>query len=782
MQTKIFNLNNSSHAPDLIDTELSFEPFFRLIKEKQTTQVAVKAKFYRYILDTFALDANFTNNIRAEELKNHEELLELIFATLSPVILDDKPYLWALSSPVPHQVIYSTNAFYKLSEDRLPEIVKTPTKEEQKATEQKYYNYVYRLILKKLYNLPAAFDGDIFHSYRDPETDLCKYYQINIDTSFIDVEVKGDLPELNTDFINSYLQEGTGLDSLDELLPLSLFKLKGFSVITLNDVTVRHAVDELRNAIVDDNDDEGAVIPQVLQSLKNMTEDRDFEFGVIPFVQLNGQNIYDDQLFSQSVLIGTAKKYGIADKAFYSLTSRFKTNKKAIFFTGGAALAEGEQLFLKVLSQGKVLSFAGIPLFYNKRIAGMLEVYSFKKKNFSENLLLKLEYALPLLSQLVHNNIEHYKLAVDQVIQENFTALQAPVIWKFYEAAWNYLKAQRTSNKTLKMETVCFNDVYPLYGAIDTRDSTIARNAALKQDLQYILTRLTSLFAVIQMPAKPATLKKLTVVANELLKRVKRAVNANEELKINKYLNEQVLPYLQYLAAKDLDIHDQVMECINLVNNDGKGPSFKNRAQLEVSMQMINAAINEYLEKAQPRLQAIYPCYFEKFRTDGVEYDIYIGQSITPKKELTEDILSRVRVWQLTSMIQITQLTHGLQSQMPKRLQTTQLIFINSNTIDITFRNDERRFDVEGAYNIRYEVIKKRIDKVLLKDKSERLTQPGKIALVYFTPPEAEEYAGYIAQLQQQQLLCDDLEYLDLEELQGVKGLKALRVGVVLDS
>jgi hypothetical protein len=85
---------------------------------------------------------------------------------------------------------------------------------------------------------------------------------------------------------------------------------------------------------------------------------------------------------------------------------------------------------------------------------------------------------------------------------------------------------------------------------------------------------------------------------------------------------------------------------------------------------------------------------------------------------------------------------------------------------------------VEGAYNIRYEVIKKRIDKVLIKDTRERLTQPGKIAIVYFNQQEAQEYIDYIRTLQQQGLLDDSLEYLELEELQGVNRLKALRVGV----
>ena len=138
--------------------------------------------------------------------------------------------------------------------------------------------------------------------------------------------------------------------------------------------------------------------------------------------------------------------------------------------------------------------------------------------------------------------------------------------------------------------------------------------------------------------------------------------------------------------------------------------------------------------------------------------------------------------WQLKSMIQVVHLVQDLIPEMDFPLQTTQLLFIHPQTIDITFRKDERRFDVEGAYNIRYHIIKKRIDKVLILDTNERLTQPGKIALIYFDERDAEEFKGFIRELQDENLLLNDLEELDLETLQGVDGLRAIRVGVRMEN
>jgi hypothetical protein len=123
-------------------------------------------------------------------------------------------------------------------------------------------------------------------------------------------------------------------------------------------------------------------------------------------------------------------------------------------------------------------------------------------------------------------------------------------------------------------------------------------------------------------------------------------------------------------------------------------------------------------------------------------------------------------------------LSNALEKKLTLPLQTTQLLLAHSMPLTISFRRKERKFDVDGAYNIRYEIVKKRIDKVHLKDSEERLTQPGKIAIVYSQQKELQEYTEYIEFLQSEKLLTDEVEQLELEETQGISGLKALRVGV----
>ncbi|HIJ41144.1 MAG TPA: hypothetical protein HPP90_08720 [Deltaproteobacteria bacterium] len=102
--------------------------------------------------------------------------------------------------------------------------------------------------------------------------------------------------------------------------------------------------------------------------------------------------------------------------------------------------------------------------------------------------------------------------------------------------------------------------------------------------------------------------------------------------------------------------------------------------------------------------------------------------------------------------------------------------------MSIRFRPDERRFDVDGAYDIRHEIIKKRIDKAMVQEGKERLTQPGKIAIVYSHRREMHEYLKYVDYLQDEGYLEPTVEQLELEDLQGVSGLRALRVTVDMDA
>ena len=173
-----------------------------------------------------------------------------------------------------------------------------------------------------------------------------------------------------------------------------------------------------------------------------------------------------------------------------------------------------------------------------------------------------------------------------------------------------------------------------------------------------------------------------------------------------------------------------------------------------------------------------FPHYFEKYRTDGIEYNAYIGQSLVKNLLYNKVYLNNLRLWQLLVMIKTARKVKEIQESLKTKLDISQLILVHSAPLSIAFRQDEKKFDVDGAYNIRYEITKKRIDKALIKDTKERVTQVGKIAIIYSYAEEIEEYKRYIDFMISKGLITDKVENLELEDLIGASGLRALRIEV----
>ena len=130
-------------------------------------------------------------------------------------------------------------------------------------------------------------------------------------------------------------------------------------------------------------------------------------------------------------------------------------------------------------------------------------------------------------------------------------------------------------------------------------------------------------------------------------------------------------------------------------------------------------------------------------------------------------------------MCEVTRLVKRTGEKLPVPLTTAQLVFVFNNHLSIRFHMDEKQFEVDGAYNVRYEILKKRIDKAVIKGTGERLTQSGKIAIVWLNEIDKREYLEYLEHLQKKGLITDEIEELELEKLQGAEGLKALRVTVI---
>lgn len=785
---------NTPYGLQKLDSSISFRGFISFLESKIDQEETVKKTFFSLVLDKLRSKPGFSQDIPLSEVTNYKEELSLIYGMLMPPIANEKEVFWALSAPVSPVVFYGTSGFYSLLFEKSGDL-RCDLIEDRGVNYKQKMQMLYSFILEKLYHFPPLHHPDMIITLKDEESGLQKYYRVHIDNRFCEVYAKGSLPELDLDTLRSDLHENFDVNAFSSLLPHSLFHFEGFSVITLNDVTAEHAVENIKNTILDRASyDPKTYFNYVAGALKMLVENPRVDFGLMAVLRVNNKLVFDRSSILFSKLMSAATENDMAEQTYLDMATQYFESPKTLLLRNLGAEDVKKQDFIRILQNDGVESYALLPVYHDNKVVGVLEVYSKEQKSIDERLLAKLDIALPWIAQMMTNYIDEFNSQIDTVIRDKFTSLQPAVQWRFRETAWHYIRDKALNPQNAEIESIQFRNVYPLYGAIDIRNSTLERNAALREDLRLQFNVLIETFTVLKQKLGFGLADEMIFKCRKWITEISDESTDNDEMKIRDFLENEAHPFLQHFKEESLKLfgsgamdpgelvlRNRIDQYFDMIDED-HGTAFANRRELEASMQAINSSVNLYLDLFRTEIQESYPCYFEKFRTDGIEYDIYIGQSIEPQKRFSELYLKNIRLWQLTTMAAIARITHSLIPQLEKPLETTQLIFINSGSIDISFRDDERRFDVEGAYNIRYQVIKKRIDKVHVKGTGERLTQPGKIALVYFNNKSAEEYVGYVRYLQEKNTLLDDLEFFDLEDLQGVTGLKALRVGVNLQS
>ncbi|MBS1605443.1 MAG: GAF domain-containing protein [Bacteroidetes bacterium] len=781
MLNTVVHIIKGIEGAELLDSRLSFRGFVNFLKERRREEGTMRVRFLDYVIQHFEQRLQGKDLIEIEELGQYGDLLELIYTCISPAISDESELVWALAVPVRPTVIYGTEPFYDLLRDPHTKEIKACMMEKGKERHELKYELIYSLILRQVYNIDFPAGNSMVRSWVNEETGLSTFYRMNIDTRFTVVVPKGPMPEIDARLFEDHLPHSEVMAWLKEHIPLSLVRFEGINALTMTDVTTDYVVDSLKNIILDPNIIEKEVrLRKVIHYLKVLVRRTDLEIGLVPFLKVNGKPVFSQELCRHSVLAEALGDETMA-KTYLHMVEEYFLHPQLLVYTSIGDAQPGEAFVLEPLRRIGIKCYALVPVFYNNRLAGVMEVSSRTEFSVDHELLARLDVVLPLLAQLLQRSVDEFDARIKATVKENFTSIQPAVEWKFNEAAWHFEEMRELGEYPPVIETIYFKDVYPLYGAIDIRNSTIGRNGALRRDLEVQFDILTATLGRLYEAVKLQLIEELLFQSKSWRKALTGALTTADELSLNTFLKDKVGGFLEHFSESRPDVKEIVRPYLEAIDEE-KGVAFSNRRDLEVSIQLVNKAVNRHLEVAAEELQKSYPSYFEKFRTDGIEYDIYIGQSIAPDHPFDLLYLRNLRLWQLNSMATIVRLTHALLPQMPERLETTQLIFMHSSSIDISFRKDERRFDVEGGYNIRYQVVKKRIDKVHVRDTNERLTQPGKIAIIYLNEREADEYRGYIRYMQEKGILTFEVENLELEELQGVSGLRALRVGVKVDS
>ncbi|MGF7216369.1 hypothetical protein GGR92_002534 [Spirosoma lacussanchae] len=758
----------------LLRYQLSFRPFLRYLNaQRQAAGSGSMARLYTYLIEQFepvaALTSQSLDALPAATLSNY---FQLATTAVLPLADSSQSIPYAFGLPMPLRLFHHSPALERLI-SQFPQLLVTPPVHDDPASKQRF---LYRLILEKCYDVSMPYSPGLSFGFQQEVSGLTKYYQLDVNVSFIEPYATGELPPLQPAWIE-FARGSAPLPAQVEPLPLEQFTFEGFSFFRVEDVTEAESIQQLRDVFVHlTSATEPESYTHFETALRNLCGQPGLEIGLLPLPKVNGKPVVLPDNHERSVFLRfSGLRMDDCDELMtQTMVSELSGNPCPHLVTDLTALPKPAYQLL--VSKG-FRSFLLYPIVVGGEMLGVLEMGSRQPNAFDETILGHIERVLPLIQELIRYQLQQFQDRLETYIRTKFTSLQPAVEWKFYETAWAEMSQPSTDPAHTSPLPIRFPQVYPFYGAVDIRNSSNERQKAIRQDLLNQLSLIEEILYQVRQPAVGDRHNNLMLSSYQWQTHLTNGLTPDQEQSITLFFQDEVAPYLQRLQTEQSALTAAISQYFAQI--DPK-TGFVNQAlsAYEQTMDRLNTVVNNYINQEEKELQALFPHYFERYRTDGTEYSIYAGQSIAPGTSFPETVRQQLYQWQLKSMVDMARLTYQLRPELPLPLQTTQLILAHTQAVDISFRRDERRFDVEGSYSIRYEVLKKRIDKVNIRNTNERLTQPDTIALVYTYSDEITEYLPFIAELQRQGKLKPGLDYVDLEPVQGVATLKALRVTI----
>jgi GAF domain-containing protein len=635
----------------------------------------------------------------------------------------------------------------------------------------------YLLILSALYDIHQDFEYPLIRVVRDPVTGLDRHYRIKADFRFIEIRPAGELQPLSDEQRSRVLAHITEPKVLKEILPPEKFEMHGFTILHAVDVTESEMISALSRDLVD------------RQSLisKNGFERLQERLRALfrrPSLVAGLTAIREDNLFMLNAGCQAGEECIFSGSTHLHASDLKETVLQQAIREGNIlnvpdmSLIQPEAKGLQPVFCPGARSLLVAPLHFKGECIGALLLGSPKPGDLGPVESLVVEQLRPIFALSIRRALDDLENRVQRIIKQECTAIHYSVEWRFRKAALQHLTNLRR-DQTQQMEPIIFKDVHALYSATDIRGSTEERNRAIQRDLA---EHLSLAFKVISAAMEVKPLPILRELAGRIRKqseRIEESLGTADEISIGSFIKEEVESIFPHLRGFGGRVADALRDYDTAV--DGSlSVVHRARRDFESSVKVLNDRLVSYLDGEEAEAQTLCPHFFERHRTDGVDYLVYLGKSLVESGEFDEIYLKNLRLWQLEVACGMAWISEQVKPTLNIPLETAHLVLVQNSQLSIRFRFDEKRFDPEATYDLRHEIIRSRIQKAEVRGTGERLTQPGQVAIVYSHADEAKEMRRHIEFLQSEGYLAPGIQSIELADLSGLQGLRALRVSVNL--
>ena len=749
---------------------LSFAPLIKFWKSKTNSRDRGTALLAHEIIQQLDASLDLLTPIRdVELLTKHKSFIDLLMSGLFAFAQQDQQMGQAVR-PFSLEGFYRTNRFIKFLKNNRLSIINN---KDVRSIRQDAIVRAGCMILNTFYGQKFPLKDPYIFTARADDTFVETHYKAALNLDFLEIKKKRALPALSEEEIFELINNFDKPELWLEKIPPTHFEFHGLVAVNLVDVTEEEAMSRIRQFLLQRD----AVLEE--HTIAQM-EDLLSSYFNVPGLRL-GLTEYKTSKESGSTENFAVRQH-LLKKAFPEL--KIKEYEQSIYyqsvrdshaniFQNITKLKDKTPLEEQLIKEG-IQSIYIAPLERSSgKIFGILELAAPGPYALNSFTRIKIKEIQPLFRSALSRKVDEINNAIGAIIRKKYTNIHPSVEWRFLEEANRILFGESVEPKP-----IIFENVYPLYGQADVVSSTMQRNRAIQADMMENWQELLILLQLAKKYGAPEKADAIIRLVEEIKLGHETMFTPDEELESRELIASVIHPFLHSVK----NIHAKVLqhwEEYGQLIDPKLGMIATRRKNFEASMLMINQTIVSFLDEEEAAMQKVLPHYFERYQTDGISYDLFLGNSLLKTQRFEIQQLETFRLWQLKSMCELTRRIANLQSDLSHHMTTAQLILVYSLPMTIRFRMDEKKFDVDGNDNVRYALLKKRIDKALILGTANRLTLPGKVAIVYSQDKDRQEYQKYLDYLIEKKIIEPNVENLELAALQGIKGLKALRITVL---
>ena len=684
----------------------------------------------------------------------------------------------AVFMPLRPRTFYASDAFISTLVDANGRLLGEPDIDSE-VFARNLFRRACLLVLQKIYGIRQKSNYAWHCMVPNPKTGLKQHFRLKANQQFVDVESIGNPPDLSETEQRYILEHLNEPEVVQDILPLTHFRLTGFVVMRAEDVTEPETIAAIGKDLIDkDSIFSPTGFNRTESRLRTLFRRPDL---IVRLAAIHGDRILQLRTEADGDQGRVEKQSGelpisrLFEKGFHRII-----HSDRILVIPDLLEEQHRSWVDEKRIQSGIRSLLVLPLSYQGKIIGAMDLGSPKPNDIGQVDAWLAEDIMPLFAIALKRGLNDLDKEVQSVIKQECTAVHHSVEWRFREVALEHLERLARSQES-KLEPVLFKNVYQLFGTSDVRGSTEIRNQAIRKDLLEHIELAQSVLAQAGKSKPLPLLKYKTLQLDKFKALVNQGVGTGDERSLIAFVKKEIEPLFPVFNELGEPV-SKAVDAYKHAVHPSIGTVYKKRWDFEQSITNLNSRMAKYLDQEQKEQQQVFPHYFDKHQTDGLEYTIYLGSSMTWKERFSDVYAQNLRLWQIYLACGLAWHAWDLNKTLTIKLELTHLILMSQSHLSIKFRFDEKRFDVDGASNTAHEIVKSRIDKTMVRGGQERLTQPQRIALIYSTQDELQEILRHVELLQHETFLSNEVEHLELEELTDIQKLQAVRVGINVES